>query len=174
MLQGGGKMDVMPLFALLCLGIGALQRVAVYDAFLEGAKEGLFTAGRILPALIAMLCAIRAFTACGLMDGLCGALAPVLGWTGIPAETLPLMLLRPLSGSASLAMLRDILQSCGPDSRAGLVASVMMGSSETVFYTCGVYLSAAGVRKTRHIIPCALMAWLAGNLAAGWLIPMGE
>ena len=72
-------MDVMPLFALLCLGIGALRRVAVYDAFLEGAREGLSTAGRILPALIAMLCAIRAFTACGLMDGLCGALTPLLG-----------------------------------------------------------------------------------------------
>ncbi len=167
-------MDVMPLFALLCLGIGAWKRAAVYDAFLEGAREGLATAWRILPALIAMLCAIRGFAACGLMDRLCGLCAPLLGWAGIPREALPLMLLRPLSGSASLAMLRDILQSCGPDSRAGLVASVMMGSSETVFYTCGVYLAAAGVRKTRHIIPCALAAWLVGSLAAGWLIPAGE
>ncbi len=165
--------NVLPLFVLACLGVGAARRVAVYDAFLEGAKEGLATAWRILPALVAMLCAIRAFMACGLMDRLCGALSPALEWTGIPRETLPLMLLRPLSGSASLAMLRDILSSCGPDSRAGLVASVMMGSSETVFYTCGVYLGAAGVKKTRHIIPCALAAWLAGSLAAGWLIPAG-
>ena len=161
----------LPLFALLCLGVGAFRRVAVYDAFLEGAKAGLTVAGRILPALIAMLCAIRAFTACGLMDRLCDALTPALVWAGIPRETLPLMLLKPLSGSAALAMLRDILGACGPDSRAGMVASVMMGSSETVFYTCGVYLAAAGVRRTRHIIPCALLAWLAGSLAAGWLIP---
>ena len=165
--------SALPLFVLLCLGIGAVKRVAVYDAFLEGAKEGLVTAYRILPALVAMLCAIRAFTACGLMDGLCGLLAPLLAWTGLPPETLPLMLLKPLSGSASLAMLRDILASCGPDSRAGLAASVMMGSSETVFYTCGVYLSAANVKETRHIIPCALAAWLVGSLAAGFLIPAG-
>ena len=69
------------------------------------------------------------------------------------------------------AMLREILNEYGPDSRAGLAASVMMGSSETVFYTCGVYLAAAGVKKTRHVIPCALLAWLAGSAAAGWLIP---
>ena len=72
--------------------------------------------------------------------------------------------------AASLAMLREILNECGPDSRAGLVASVMMGSSETVFYTCGVYLAAAHVKKTRHIIPCALMAWLAGSIMAGALV----
>ena len=81
------------------------------------------------------------------------------------------MLLRPVSGSASLAALRAVLDQCGPDSRAGLVASVMMGSSETVFYTCGVYLSAAGVKKSRHTVPCALLAWLAGSIAAGLLVP---
>lgn len=164
-------MTALPLFALLCLGLGAWRRVPVYDAFLEGARQGLRTARSIAPALIAMLCAIRAFSASGLMDALTGLLSPALSPLGIPRETVPLMLLRPLSGSASLAMLRSILQTAGPDSRAGLVASVMMGSSETVFYTCGVYLAAAGVKKTRHVIPCALLAWLAGSAAAGWLIP---
>ena len=162
---------MLPLFVLLCLLIGAARRVPVYDAFLEGAREGLATARAIAPPLVAMLSAIRAFAACGLLDGLCAWLSPALSPLGIPPETLPLMLMRPLSGSASLAMLRSILETRGPDSRAGLVASVMMGSSETVFYTCGVYLAAAGIKKSRHTIPCALLAWLAGSIAAGWLIP---
>ena len=157
----------LPLFVLFCLLCGWAGRVPLYDAFIEGAKEGLQTAQQILPALLAMLCAIRAFSACGLMEPLCRFFAPLTAWAGIPEETVPLMLLKPLSGSASLAALRDVLTSCGPDSRAGLVASVMLGSSETVFYTCGVYLSAAKVTKSRHTVPCALLAWLAGSLAAG-------
>lgn len=159
----------LPLFVLLCLGAGVWRRAPVYDAFVEGARQGLDTARRITPSLIAMLCAIRMFSACGLMDALCGLCAPAAAWARLPRETLPLMLLRPLSGSASLAMLRSLLQTYGPDSRIGLAASALMGSSETVFYTCGVYLSAAGVTRSRHIIPCALLAWLAGSLAAGWL-----
>ena len=162
---------LLPIFLLLCLFLGAWRRVPVYDAFLDGAKNGLETAKNILPALIAMLCAIRAFTACGLMDALCDLCAPLLSCLGIPKETIPLMLLRPLSGSASLAMLREILENHGPDSRIGMVASVMMGSSETMFYTCGIYLGAAGVKKSRHIIPAALIAWLFGSIAAAWAIP---
>ena len=158
------------IFLLLCLGCGIVKRIPLYDAFLEGAKEGIETARYILPALVAMLCAIRAFTACGLMEQLCLLLEPVTSWVNLPRETLPLMLFKPLSGSASLAMLREIFSEYGPDSRAGLAASVMMGSSETVFYTCGVYLAAAGVKKSRHIIPCALMAWLAGGIMAGALV----
>ena len=161
---------LLPLFLLLCLGIGAFRRVPLYETFLEGAAEGLQTARRILPALVAMLCAIRAFDACGLLRPLCDLLAPAAAWAGIPRETLPLMLLRPLSGSASIAMLKNVLSAYGPDSRAGLVACVMMGSSETVFYTCGLYLAAAGVKKSRHTVPCALLAWLAGSVAAGMLV----
>lgn len=162
--------DLLPLFLLLCLGVGALRRAPVYDAFVEGAKEGLKTAWQILPSLLAMLCAIRAFSACGLLPALCRLLSPLTDFAGIPAETLPLMLLRPLSGSASLAVLKDILHTYGPDSRVGMAASVMMGSSETVFYTCGLYLAAAGIKKSRHTIPCALLAWLAGSVAAGLLV----
>lgn len=156
---------------LLCLAVGALRHTPVYDAFLSGAREGLETAVRILPALIAMLCAIRVFMASGLMDGLTGLLSPIFVRLGVPRETLPLMLMRPLSGSAALALLRETLETYGPDSRVGLMASVMMGSSETVFYTCGLYLGAASVKKSRHIIPCALLAWLAGSIAAALLYP---
>ena len=161
----------LPLFVIACLLAGAWRRVPVYDAFLSGAQEGLDTARRILPTLIAMLSAIRALSVCGLMDALCAFFSPLTQAAGIPREVLPLMLLRPLSGSGALAMLKTILETCGPDSRAGMVASVMMGSSETVFYTCGIYLAAAGVKKSRHIIPCALLAWLAGSVAAGLLTP---
>ena len=161
---------LLPIFLLLCLLMGAWRRVPIYDAFLEGAKKGLDTAKNILPPLIAMLCAIRAFSACGLLDSICDWCAPLLSRLGIPGETIPLMLLRPLSGSASLAMLREILEVYGPDSRIGLVASVMMGSSETVFYTCGVYLGAAGIKKSRHIIPAALIAWFLGSITAAWVI----
>ena len=161
---------ILALFMLLCLAAGLCRRVPVYDAFIEGAQEGLGTARRILPALIAMLCAIRAFSACGLMDALAGLLSPVFAPLGIPKETLPLMLMRPLSGSGALAMLREVFALYGPDSRIGLLASVMMGSSETVFYTCGVYLAAAGVKRSRYTVPCALLSWLAGSIAAGLLV----
>ncbi len=157
---------LLPGFALLCILAGALRRVPVYDAFLSGAREGLQTARDILPPLIAMLCAVRLFSACGLTERLCDACAPLFSLLGIPRETLPLFLLRPLSGSASLAVLKALLADYGPDSPIGLTASVMMGSSETVFYTCAVYLGAAGVKKSRHAIPCALIAWLAGGAAA--------
>ena len=160
----------LSIFLFLCMALGIEQRVPVYDAFIDGAKEGLESARRVLPPLLAMLCAVRGFSLCGLEEKLCALLHPLVGWAGVPREAMPLMLLRPLSGSAALASLRDIFRLYGPDSRAGMVASVMMGSSETVFYTCCVYLSAAGVKKSRHIIPCALLAWLAGSLAAGMLV----
>ena len=163
-------MLILPLFLLLCICIGVFRKVALYDAFLEGAKEGLGTAKDILPALVAMLSAIRGFEASGLLDGLCDLCAPLFSWAGLPRETLPLMLLRPLSGSAALAVLQSILIEYGPDSPIGMAASVMMGSTETIFYTCGVYLAAAGVKKSRHAIPCALIAWLVSSLAAGWVV----
>jgi len=160
---------LLPLFVLLCIGIGAWRRVPLYDAFLSGAKEGLQTAGAILPALITMLCAIRALEVSGLTEALCNLMAPALEWA-VPRETLPLMLMRPLSGSAALAMLQSILEQYGPDSSIGMIASVMMGSTETIFYTCGVYLAAAGVKYSRHAIPCALVAWLVSSIAAGLLV----
>lgn len=97
---------------------------------------------------------------------LCG---PALTALGLPAEVLPMMLLRPLSGSASLAMLERTLALVGPDSYAGRVASTLMGSSETIFYTAALYLGASGVRRSRHALPSAILAWLAGSVAAGWI-----
>ncbi len=163
-------MNALPLaLALFCVLAGMIRRAPVYDAFLTGALEGLDTARRIVPSLVGMLCAIAALRACGVLDAICRVCAPALTAAGLPPGVLPLMLLRPLSGSASLAMLSDIMAQYGPDSREGLTACALMGSSETIFYTCTLYLSAAGVKRSRHAIPAALLAWLAGSLVAGWM-----
>ena len=133
----------------IAMVIAMIRRVEVYTAFTAGAREGMETAMRILPGLAAISVALRMLEASGLMHALCGALAPVAAWLGLPEGVMPLLLLRPLSGSASLGMLADILRQYGPDSRTGLVASAMMGSGETVLYTCALYLAAAGVKTRR-------------------------
>ena len=153
-------------FVLLCLAAGAWKRVPVYDRFAEGAKEGLRTAVQILPGLMVMLSCIRAMEASGLMAAFCSFMQPVTERMGIPSELLPFMLLRPLSGAGALAALEQVMENCGPDSRESLLAGVMVGSSETVFYTISVYLSAAGVKNARHTVPCALLACAAGYAGA--------
>ena len=106
------------------------------------------------------------------MDALTGLLSPLLTRMGLPPETVPLMLLRPLSGSAALAAGGEIMAACGPDSPAGRTAAVMLGSTETTFYVLAVYFGAAGVRRTRHAVPAAVCADLAGFLAAAWCVRM--
>lgn len=157
---------ILCVFVLLCLGMGAWKRAPVYDLFTGGARDGLQTAVQILPSLIAMLGAIRALEASGLTGALCDFLAPYTEKIGLPSGLLPLMFLRPVSGSAALAALEEVMTAYGPDSREALLGGVMMGSSETVFYTVAVYLSAAGVKDTRHILPCALAACAAGYAGA--------
>lgn len=158
-----------PLLLLITLAAGLWKRLPVYDLFVEGAKDGLKTAVQVLPNLAAMLCAISLMKASGLMDALCNLCAPVFALLGLPAEVAPLALIRPLSGSGALAMLETLLQQCGPDSRAGMIACTLMGSSETIFYVMCVYMSAARDRRTGWAAPCALLgalsaAWLAGKL----------
>ena len=152
---------------LITAVIGFFRRVDLFSAFSEGAREGLQSAIRIIPSLAATLTALRVLESSGLAAALCGLLSPAAEALGLPAGTAPLLLLRPLSGSASLAVLRDILAAYGPDSRTGLVASAMMGSGETVLYTCAVYLAAAGVKRSRYVIPVSLAGWLVGCIVAG-------
>ncbi len=158
---------LLPCLILLIVGGGLIKGVPVYDAFVAGAKEGLKTAVTILPYMIAMLSVIFLMQKSGLLSSVTKLLSPVFDALGIPQPVAPLMLLRPFSGSASLAMLQNILSDQGTDSRAGLVASTLMGSTETIFYTCGIYLGAAGVKKSRYAIPAALAAWLTGSIVAG-------
>ena len=165
-------MTALAVFVALTLVIGAFRRVKLYDAFIAGAKEGLKTAVSILPSLIMMMVALGALNGSGLTDALTSLLSPPFSALGIPKETLPVMLVRPLSGSGALAALKDVFAAHGVDSRVGMIASVMIGSSEAVFYTCAVYLGAAGVRKSRHIVPAALLSWLAGSVAACLLFPL--
>ena len=147
--------------------VGYLRGVDLFEAFSRGAEAALKSAVRIIPYLAATFMALRVMEQSGLLEVLCGVIEPATELLGLPQGAAPLVLLRPLSGSASLALLGDILNQYGPDSRTGLVASAMMGSGETVLYTCAVYLSAAGIHKSRYIIPVSLVGWLAGCVTAG-------
>lgn len=147
---------------------GLFRGADVFGAMTQGAKNGLKTVYGILPALVVMLPAIHMLRASGLLDALCALAEPVISFLGIPAETLPLMLLRPLSGSGALAVGSDIISSCGADSLTGRCAAVMLGSTETTFYVIAVYFAAAGIKKTRHAIPAALIADLTGFIAAAF------
>ena len=146
------------------------EKVNVYDALTDGAAEGLRILLRMFPHLLVLLTAIAMFRACGALDALTRWLHPALEWLGIPPETAPLVLLRPLSGSGGLAIGSELISAYGPDSTVGRTAAVMLGSSETTFYTVAVYFGAAGIKKLRHTLPAALVADLAGFLAAAWSV----
>lgn len=161
---------VMLVLWLAVLGRGAWQGRAVYEAFLRGARAGMRTAAELLPALCAMLAMLNVLRACGLMDALSGLMAPALSVVGLPPETAPMLLLRPLSGSGSLAALETIILECGVDSRAARVAAVLMGSSETIFYTWAVYLGATKVRRLPGVLRVSMAAYAAGAAAAGLLM----
>lgn len=143
---------------------GLIKKVDIFDAFLEGAKEGAVTTFQIMPAIIAILTAIGMFKASGAMDLLVQLVAPVCGAVGFPAELAPLAIIRPISGSSSLAVLEQILTDYGPDSPVGRIASVLQGSTETTFYTIAVYFGAVGITKTRYTVPCALASDFAGMI----------
>ena len=152
----------MPVFIAVFIVYGLIKKVGVYDCFSEGAKEGAQSMLGIVAPLVGLMVAINMFRESGALELLGSALSPLLSRVGFPAEVLPLALLRPISGSASLAVVTDLFQVSGPDSAAGKIASVMMGSTETTFYTVAVYFGAAGIKNTRHTIPSALSADLTG------------
>ena len=149
---------------------GTLRRVDVYGALVQGAGQGLETLTRIAPALICLLTAVSMVRASGLLQALASWLSPVLGRLGLPPELLPLMLVRPISGSAALGVGADLISAYGPDSDLGRTAAVMLGSTETTFYTIAVYFSAAGITRTRYAVPAALCADLVGFLASAWAV----
>lgn len=148
----------------------ALRRVDVYSALMTGAGEGLKTLWSIVPALIGLMTAVYMLRASGLMELLGNLLAPALTKLGIPPETAALLFVRPISGSGALAIGSELMASHGPDSYVGRVAAVMLGSTETTFYTIAVYFGSAGIRRTRYAIPAALLADLAGFMAAAFAV----
>jgi len=152
---------------MLLVSCAALARKEnVYDALLEGGRDGLRILAAIVPALVMLLAAAHMLRASGAVAFLSDFLAPAFRLLGIPPETAPLVLIRPISGSAALAIGTDLIASYGPDSRVGRTAAIMLGSTETTFYTISVYFGASGVKKTRYAIPAALIADLTGFAAA--------
>ncbi len=156
------------------LAFGAIRRVPVYEVFVDGAKEGFQVALRIIPYLVAILVAVGMLRASGALDLLVGALAPVTGRVGLPAEALPMALMRPLSGSGAYGILASIINdpTIGPDSYTGVLVSTLQGSTETTFYVMAVYFGAVQVRRIRHAMAAALTADAAGvffAVVACWL-----
>ena len=157
---------VVPLLLLGCGGYALWKKVDVYTALTEGAAGAVQVTVRILPSMVILFCAIYMLRASGAPDLLAAALAPLTERVGLPAETAALMLIRPLSGSGALAVGSEIMEQYGPDSYIGRVAAVMLGSTETTFYTIAVYFGAAGIHKTRYTVLAALVADLAGFIFA--------
>lgn len=145
---------------------GYLRGVRVYDAFIEGAREGLEVAVRILPYMVSIFVALAVFRASGALELLARLVAPLTSWLGVPPEVLPLMLIRPLSGGAALAVTAELLQRYGPDSYIGRLASTMHGSTDTTFYVLTLYFGSVGVKNPRYAVVSGVAADLAGFVAA--------
>ena len=148
---------------------GLLKKVNVYDVFLEGAKEGMKIGVGIIPPVIGLLAAIGMFRASGAMDFVVWLLRPVTDLIKIPPEIVPFAVMRPVSGSGSLAMATDIFKNFGTDSLSGRAVSVMMGSTETTFYTLAVYFGCTKATNTRHTLKCALSADVVGMVLSVWI-----
>ena len=145
---------------------GVLRGVDVFSAMADGAREGLRVVVSIFPPLVGLLTAVYMLRASGALDALTQLLSPLLGELGIPAETAPLMFLRPISGSGALAVGSELIELYGADSLVGRTAAVMLGSTETTFYVIAVYFGAAGIKRTRYAVPAALCADLTGFLVS--------
>ena len=155
---------------LFIVVFGSLQKVKIYETFLEGAKEGLKTVVDILPTLIGLIVAVEIMRAGGWLELLTEFLRPVAEIIHFPVELAPLSLVRLVSSSAATGLLMDLFAVYGPDSFIGRSASVMMSCTETVLYTMSLYFLSVGIRKTRYTLPCALLANLVGVVAAVWLV----
>ena len=149
---------IIPVLILAVFVYGAIKRVDVFSAFIEGAAEGLGVVARMIPPLVILMTAIGMLRASGALELLTGLLAPVLESVGMPREVAPLALLRPVSGSGSMAILSDIISQNGADSFAGRVAAVMTGSTETTFYTLALYFGSTHAGNTRYALGASLFA----------------
>ena len=161
---------LVPLLLAFTALFGISRRVDVYAALAQGAEEGLRILLRILPALVGLMTAVHMLRASGVTQLLEKLLAPALESVEIPPETAALLLIRPVSGSGALAIGSELMTVHGPDSYIGRVAAVMLGSTETTFYTIAVYFGSAGIRRTRYAIPAALCGDVVGFVAASWAV----
>ena len=157
---------ILPAVFIIILGYALIKKIKIFDVFLSGAKQGAASCFTILPALVGLVVAVSMMRASGLLGFLANALSPVLNIFGFPAEVLPLALLKSVSGSGALAMVKNVFESCGVDSFSGKLASVMLGSSETTFYALAVYYGATKVKNTRYTVFAAVVADVVGIVAA--------
>ena len=161
---------LIPGLLLVSSALALRKREQAYDLLLSGAAEGLALLKTILPALVLLLTAVHMLRASGAVDLLSGLLSPAFSFFRIPPETALLVLIRPISGSAALAVGADLMARYGVDSTIGRTVAVMLGSTETTFYTISVYFGAAGIKKTGYTVPAALFADFVGFFMAAWTV----
>ena len=161
---------ILPIFLLIIIGFGFYKKIDVFGTFVDGAKKGFDDFLSILPSLTALFLAVQVLKSSQGIDILTKLLIPIANLLKIPAETLPLCILSPISGGGSLTVFEAIISEYGPDSYIGRVASVMMGSTETTFYAIAVYFGAVGVKKIRHTAFCSLCADLTSFILAGFFV----
>ncbi len=158
----------VPLIFFLIISYAMVKRVAVYEAFIEGGKEGFDIFLKVLPYIVAILVAIGMFRVSGALGYLSDALAPLTALVGMPSEVLPVALMKPLSGSGALGVVTEVVQA-DPNSFNAKVASTMFGSTDTTFYIIALYFGSVGIKRIRHAMLAGLTADLAGILAAVWV-----
>ncbi len=156
----------LPAILLLILTMGLFKRIPLYETFTEGAKDGFKVAVNIIPYLVAIIVAISMFRASGIIEMLETVLKPILVHFNVPADTIPIMLVRSLSGSAALGIFSDIANNLGPDDYATKLSAIMVGSSETTFYVLAVYFGAVGISKLRYALIVGLLADFIGIVSA--------
>ena len=156
----------MPIVIIVIIIYGLIEKNKVFDIFLEGAKEGIEIVLNIFPTLVGLFVAIGALRSSGILDMITYVIQPVLTMIEFPSEIMPLALIRPISGSASIAVATDIMKNYGVDTFIGLVASIIMGSTETTLYTIAVYTSSVGVKKTRFVLLASLIGDFIGIIAS--------
>lgn len=157
---------IMPFIFFYIVGLGLFTKTPIFDEFIKGAKEGFKVVYDILPTLIGLMIAIGILRASGALDMLSKILKPITDYLHFPSELLPIVLVKMFSSSAATSLLLDIYKEYGPDSYLGRLISIIMSSTETIFYTMAVYFMAAGVKKTRYTLAGALVATLAGIIAS--------
>lgn len=161
---------IVPLMILGIVTYGLSMRINVYDEFIKGAKKGFGTVIKIMPTLIGLMVAVGILRASGFLELLANLIGKITVHIGFPAELVPLAIVKMFSSSAATGLLLDLYKQYGTDSRIGLIASIMLSSTETIFYTMSVYFMTAKIKKTRYTLAGALVATIAGIVASVWLV----
>jgi spore maturation protein B len=162
--------SIIPLMLLIIIFLGIIKKVSLFDVFMTGAKDGIKSTIDITPSLVGLITSVSMLKASGALDIFTSAIAPIVSKIGVPAVSVPLMILRPISGSGSLALINNIFKDFGPDSFVGRTISVMMGSTETTFYAIAIYFGSIGIKNTRHTAFAAICADLTGFLMSAFLV----